>query len=60
MARLALSKDVEGVSGVYFEGVEQIKSSDASYDEKKQDDLWEWTVKNTATNDEEARKFDQF
>lgn len=44
LARLAVGKDVEGVSGRYFEGLKEIKSSRDSYDEGKQEDLWEWTV----------------
>jgi len=37
--------------------MKQIKSSHESYDEKKQEDLWEWTVKNTAMDEEEVRNF---
>jgi len=59
LARLAVSPDLEGVSGVYYEGKKEIKSSDASYDEEKQEDLWEWTVKNAATDEEETRKFEK-
>lgn len=40
LARLATAKDVEGLTGVYFEGDHQIKSSMDSYDEVKQEDLW--------------------
>lgn len=58
LARLAVSKDVEGSSGVYYEGQRKIKSSEDSYDEKKQEDLWEWTLKNIATNEDEARSFE--
>jgi len=58
LASLAVSPDVEGVSGVYYEGKKQIKSSQASYEDVKQEDLWEWTVKNVAINEEEAIKFE--
>jgi hypothetical protein len=37
---------------VYSEGRRQIKSSVDSYDEKKQEALWEWTVKTVAANSE--------
>ncbi|KAI9837014.1 MAG: hypothetical protein M1819_000663 [Sarea resinae] len=58
LARLAVSPEVEGVSGVYYEGSKDIKTSDESYEKEKQDDLWKWTVKNTAINDEETAKFE--
>lgn len=40
LARLAVSPDVEGVTGKYFEGMKEIDSSKDSYDKSKQDDLW--------------------
>jgi hypothetical protein len=52
LARLAIGEDVEGVNVVYSEGRRQIKSSVDSYDEKKQEALWEWTVKTVAANSE--------
>lgn len=58
LARLAVGDDMKGVSGVYYEGSKEIESSKDSYDKAKQDDLWEWTIKNTAVNKEEAKKFD--
>jgi NAD(P)-dependent dehydrogenase (short-subunit alcohol dehydrogenase family) len=58
MAWLAVSPETEGVSGVYFQRREAIKSSVDSYDEKKQEDLWEWTVKTCASNEEERNRFD--
>jgi len=58
LAWLAVSADVEGVSGVYYEGRKKIMSSKESYEEEKQEDLWEWTVKNTAANEEEIHKFE--
>lgn len=58
LAWLAVSPDVEGVSGVYYEGRKKIRSSEESYEEEKQENLWEWTVKNTATNEEEIHKFE--
>jgi len=58
LAWLAISDEMEGVSGVYYEGKKEIKSSKDSYDVEKQDELWKWTVKNIAENEEEMRKFD--
>jgi NAD(P)-dependent dehydrogenase (short-subunit alcohol dehydrogenase family) len=57
LARLAVGGDVKGVSGIYYEGQKPIKSSKASYDEAKQEELWNWTVKNVAKDEEEAAKF---
>jgi hypothetical protein len=49
---------VKGVSGVYYEGDKEIKSSEDSYDKAKQEDLWEWTIKNTAADEEEIIRFE--
>ncbi|SPO05585.1 related to dehydrogenase/reductase [Cephalotrichum gorgonifer] len=57
LARLAIGSDLEGTSGVYFEGRKAIKSSKESYDEKKQEELWQWTVDNLAKTGEERRTF---
>lgn len=58
LARLAIDPQLEGVSGSYFEGSKKIDSSKDSYNETKQEDLWEWTIKNTATNEEQIRQFE--
>ena len=58
LAWLALSPDVADKSGLYYEMRQERKSSKDSYDEKKQEDLWEWTVKNTSTSEEERKQFD--
>ncbi len=50
----------EGEGGVYFEGRKIIKSSVDSYDEEKQEDLWRWTVKYLAVDEEEKEKFEKF
>ena len=55
LAKLAMSD--EG-NGEYYEGLKAIKSSDASYDIKKQEDLWEWTLKTVAKDEAERREFD--
>jgi NAD(P)-dependent dehydrogenase (short-subunit alcohol dehydrogenase family) len=57
LARLAVGDDVEGVSGVYYEGLKEIKSSEASYDRANQEDLWGWTVDTTARDDQERMAF---
>jgi NAD(P)-dependent dehydrogenase (short-subunit alcohol dehydrogenase family) len=58
LASLTVDEKFSGESGVYYMGAEKIKSSVASYDEKNQEELWAWTVKTAAKNDEEARKFE--
>lgn len=57
LAWLATSTDTKAVSGEYYEGRKRIKSSMESYDERKQEELWEWTVKAVAMNQEEIIKF---
>ncbi|CAL5869151.1 uncharacterized protein PFLUO_LOCUS3379 [Penicillium psychrofluorescens] len=57
LAQLAIASDVDGVSGVYFEGNKKIKSSQASYDESKQEDLWQWTIGTLAQSEEEKNAF---
>ena len=57
LAYVALSADVSGVSGRYYEGKREIRSSAASYDKAKQDDLYEWTINFLARNKEEASLF---
>lgn len=57
LARLATAADVEGVSGVYFEGPKEIKSGELSYDTKKQEDLYEWTIDALAKSKEERAIF---
>jgi NAD(P)-dependent dehydrogenase (short-subunit alcohol dehydrogenase family) len=61
LAEVAMPKaDEVKVNGVYFQGVEQIKSSVVSYDVAKQEDLWSWTVLNLSVNEEEKQKFEEF
>lgn len=57
LAYVATSRELEGVSGVYFEGRKEIKTSVLSYDEDRQEDLYDWTVKAIATGQEEVMGF---
>lgn len=45
LAWVALGKDSAGKSGLYFEGQRAVESSAESKIVEKQDDLWDWTVK---------------
>jgi hypothetical protein len=58
LAWVALDSSVAGTSGKYYEGKKEIRSSKDSYDEAKQDNLWEWTVANISANEEEKQRFD--
>ncbi|KAF2443916.1 NAD(P)-binding protein, partial [Karstenula rhodostoma CBS 690.94] len=57
LARLGVAEDVEGVSGKYYEGRKQRNSSVETYEVRKQDDLWEWTVAYAARDPEELARF---
>ena len=58
MAWTALDAKEKALSGVYYEGRKQIKSSVDSYDEAKQEDLWAWTLKNLAADETERHQFE--
>ncbi|KAI0967779.1 dehydrogenase/reductase [Xylaria arbuscula] len=60
LAWLAISPETAGISGKYFEGTKEIPSSKDSYDEKKIDDLWQWTVKYCAQDEAEVERFETF
>ena len=60
LTRLAVGDDVEGVTGKYYEGRKPIPSSKDSYVVEKQEDLWEWTVKRVAKDEDERRAFESF
>lgn len=61
LARLAVGADVEGVTGKYYEGAKEIKSSVDSYLEKYQEDLWKWTIDYAAAGDkDEMQRFKSF
>ena len=58
LAWLAIGEDdgAKGVSGKYFEGRTVIPSSNMSYEEKKQEDLYSWTLKYLAREDAGTRR----
>lgn len=61
LARLTIADEVQGVSGKYYEGMKEIKSSKDSYEVQKQADLWDWTLKYCSNGDSaEAIRFEQF
>lgn len=41
LARLILDRSLDNITGKYFDGFDEIKSSDESYDENKAAELWE-------------------
>lgn len=57
LARLAVGTDVQGVSGVYYEGRTPIDSSKDSMVRDWQEALWTWTNKQIAKNDQELKSF---
>lgn len=58
LAWLSISSDIEGQSGVYYDGREPIKSSKTSYEESKQEDLFMWTTKTVAKDEGEKSSFE--
>ena len=54
LARLLLDPAVESVSGKYFSGMLEIKSSQESYDRQKAIDLWETSMKLVKLTQEET------
>ncbi|GAM88493.1 hypothetical protein ANO11243_065260 [Dothideomycetidae sp. 11243] len=60
MAHVALSKEVRGVTGKYFEGAKECKSGRASYNVEHQEDLWRWTVDFVARDANEKATFERF
>lgn len=57
---MVTADEIASVSGKYFEGREEIKSGQLSYDVASHDDLWQWTVKYCAQDDAEAARFEAF
>lgn len=60
LAWVATADEIASVSGKYFEGRKEIKSSELSYNIDNHDDLWQWTVKYYARDDDEAARFEAF
>ena len=54
LARLILDRSLENATGKYFDGGEEIQSSDESYDQKKATELWESSVKLVKLSPREA------
>ncbi|KAL3471205.1 short-chain dehydrogenase [Aspergillus californicus] len=57
LAWLASDVEVSKFSGRYYEERRAISSSEDSYDEVKQEELWEWTLKTIASGPEELALF---
>lgn len=58
LAWVAMEGRSEEIAGRYLEQKKVARSSEASHDKEKQDDLWRWTVEHIAMNSEQTRKFD--
>jgi NAD(P)-dependent dehydrogenase (short-subunit alcohol dehydrogenase family) len=54
LARLILDPSLDNATGKYFDGLEEIQSSDESYDEKKATELWESSVELVKLSPREA------
>lgn len=59
LAKLGVQDKASEIDGKYFEGLKAIKSSEASYDVVKQEELWDWTVKTLAKDEEEKHDFEK-
>jgi hypothetical protein len=59
---LAIDPDGElsGVSGRYFSGLQQIRSSELSYNEQNRKDLWNSSIALTAKTEAEKQAFNSF
>jgi len=58
LAFLVTDATVRAKSGVYYEIRKEIPSSVDSYVEAKQEELWSWTVKTLASNEQERKNFE--
>ncbi|ETS77787.1 hypothetical protein PFICI_09849 [Pestalotiopsis fici W106-1] len=54
---LAWVASEQSTTGVLYDGRKEIDPSDATSDEEKQEDLWEWTVKTLAISEAEMKEF---
>lgn len=59
LAWLAISEEVEGNKGVYYEQKEGKVSSVFSREEEKQEDLWKWTGEFVARDEVERQRFER-
>lgn len=57
LAEVGIRSKTQGKSGVYFESLKEATSSEASYKETEQEELWQWTVKNISKSEEEVNRF---
>lgn len=58
LAFIATDRNAKSKSGVYYEMRKEVPSSIDSYDESKQEELWSWTVKTLASNEQERKDFE--
>ncbi len=54
LAKLVLDPSLDRVTGQYFDGLEEVRSSDESYDEQKATELWESSAKLIELSPKEA------
>lgn len=54
LARLILDPSLDNATGKYFDGLEEVQSSEESYDEKKAAELWESSAKLVKLSPREA------
>jgi NAD(P)-dependent dehydrogenase (short-subunit alcohol dehydrogenase family) len=60
LAWLTADKQHEGSKGLYFEKRKVRDASVVARDAKMQEDLWQWTIDNISTNEEEKKRFARF
>lgn len=58
LANFALSSEFAGWNGRYLFLTEEAKTSKLTYDQAKQDELWDWTIQKMAKDDAERRAFE--
>ena len=60
LSRIAVSEQLKGVTGSYFEAGKERGTSKDSHIVANQEDLWNWTVNRVAESEEEKRQFNSF
>ena len=58
LASFTLGEQYEEWNGRYLLFDEEKRTSKLSYDQVKQDELWDWTIKTMAKDDAELRDFE--